>query len=334
MAIFLFLPAVVSADIVAPYLKGIRQSYKISNINDYPDYLFYRGVYVGNGLNILGGVKDGLPAESLKEGEPFECYGPAHSYFGAIIAIKKNDIKESFFSNDFCNGRHPCVDINNDKIVIDHGIVLNSFRHRHEKDPVNYEVLTFKITSLDDKNLVLENKSITYGYEDGEETKMYEKPGVTPPPSRTVSNFQKSLSFYEHKSMKKVPFSQFSSSASAYPGVDTDFLVILFVSLLATFLVEYVVIRFLSRGAIRNLFLYAFIINLITNPAGNLMYCFFAPNNKAFFIVEGIIVVIESFLMLKFFKVKYKKALLYSFLANLATILISLFWYSLIFLAW
>lgn len=94
-----------------------------------------------------------------------------------------------------------------------------------------------------------------------------------------------------------------------------------------TFLIELGVVKFFMKKwakkkkiDLKKIALYVFLINLFTWPIANfILYDFIGMN---LLIVELIVVILETFLLKWAFKLEYKKALLLSFVANLASAII------------
>lgn len=82
-----------------------------------------------------------------------------------------------------------------------------------------------------------------------------------------------------------------------------------------TFVIEFFVVYFFIRKDYLKVLFYVFLINLFTWPLANLFYGFGAN----FYFIEFCVFLAESVLIMLLFQVKYKKALLISFIANLLT---------------
>jgi|SRR3989344_6139847 len=89
--------------------------------------------------------------------------------------------------------------------------------------------------------------------------------------------------------------------------------------LLLTIIVEFIIFWLIIKDKPTKLFFYSFIINSFTQPLGIFLYQNALIN---FYIAELLIFILESFLISLLFKIKYKKAFLISFLANIVTALI------------
>lgn len=95
-------------------------------------------------------------------------------------------------------------------------------------------------------------------------------------------------------------------------------------SLIITILIEFIVIWFFIKKNIPQLFLYTILINSFTLPIATYVYQNILSN---FLFIEIIVVFLESFLIMWLLEIKYIKALLVSFVANLLTSMISLLFF-------
>ena len=76
------------------------------------------------------------------------------------------------------------------------------------------------------------------------------------------------------------------------------------------------------------LFLVVSLMNLILNPAMNIIFYFAIPDEKTYWlalaIAEILTTLIESLIVFLFMKIKYPKVLLFAFLANAASLVVGL----------
>ena len=93
-----------------------------------------------------------------------------------------------------------------------------------------------------------------------------------------------------------------------------------FIPLLLTIIIEFVIFWLIIKNKPTKLFFYSIIINLFTQPFGTYLY---QNTLISFYLVELLIIIIESVLISLLFEIKYKKAILISVLANITTALIS-----------
>lgn len=86
-----------------------------------------------------------------------------------------------------------------------------------------------------------------------------------------------------------------------------------------TVLFEFVIVSFFIKKNYIQLFIYVLLINLFTWPIANFLYGIYFN----FYFIEIGVILIESILLMLLLKIKYTKSLLISFLANLASALMS-----------
>lgn len=91
--------------------------------------------------------------------------------------------------------------------------------------------------------------------------------------------------------------------------------------LIITILIEWGVVYFFIRKDLLRLFLYVLLINSFTLPIATYFYQNILNN---LFFIECMVLFVESFLIMWLLEIKYKKALLISFVANFITFLIGL----------
>jgi len=180
-----------------------------------------------------------------------------------------------------------------------------------ESNPLNgiTDVLTIK--SIDNNNLIIEKTKVIYTYNDGTtEEKYYQNQNERPEPSKKLSII------LLYKYYWGIPF-------------------------IITFFVEFLIIWLFIKGKVIKPLSTSFLINFITVPIANFIYTVPAFLNYIYYsgiedytlilIVEIFIFIIESLFLKWLLKIKYPKALLISFVANLVTFLIGLFLMPIIF---
>ena len=91
-------------------------------------------------------------------------------------------------------------------------------------------------------------------------------------------------------------------------------------SLIITIVLEFSIIWIFIRNKTPKLFLYSVLVNTFTLPLATFSYQNLINN---FYIVELLVIFVESVLIWKLLKTKYQRALLISFIANFITALIS-----------
>jgi hypothetical protein len=92
-------------------------------------------------------------------------------------------------------------------------------------------------------------------------------------------------------------------------------------SLLITIVVEFIVTLILIRKDWKKIFWYNLLINCATQPPANFLYNFAQGN---FYLLEIIVILVETWLIGKLYELTWKRALLISFCANGLTALIAI----------
>ena len=96
----------------------------------------------------------------------------------------------------------------------------------------------------------------------------------------------------------------------------------LLISLVLTILLEFIVYLIFIRKNVGKLFLYSMLINAFTNPLANLF------SSEYIFYLYGIelaVIIVESFFIMLLLKMRYWKAFLLSFIANLVSAILGFF---------
>ncbi|NMB86139.1 MAG: hypothetical protein A4E44_00966 [Methanosaeta sp. PtaB.Bin018] len=99
------------------------------------------------------------------------------------------------------------------------------------------------------------------------------------------------------------------------------FLQSLVFALILTILIEFAIFFATIRQDPPRLFLYSALINSFTNPLFNYIYNYELHN---LYLLESAVALVECFLIKHLLEVGYREAMLVSFLANLASLLIGL----------
>jgi len=168
----LLVPSAVSADVMMPGQKSVSWCYEISNIGDYPDYVFI----------ITGHV---IGYEIVKE-DCFTFYKNAQPY---IYAIAKNEFNETELSGLLSEG---VENLNNylEQNFPKSDITLEAFGTVPEDDPLKDVVITLQIRSLDENTFDVDKSMITYTYADGtSEEKVFQRQDVLPDRSKKAFPF-------------------------------------------------------------------------------------------------------------------------------------------------
>lgn len=164
-------PAGASADIVPLDRKPVDSTFKISNLGDYPDYLF-----------LLHGKP--LPTyELIKAGEPFSIYKLGAA---SIYAIKKSDFDELELSENTPPESEKFFQDNPKLISSD--LKLKSHPTVAKDDPLEKAVTYLRIDSLKENEFKIVKTKVVYTYEDGaSEEKTFKSDDTIPEPSKKQS---------------------------------------------------------------------------------------------------------------------------------------------------
>ncbi|MBI5680877.1 MAG: hypothetical protein HZC47_08295 [Methanobacterium sp.] len=173
LLIILSIPSAVFADVIEPGTKQVGLTYKISNIQNYPDYIF---------------LAHGTPAPeyALLNSSEFSFY--KLSTF-SIYAIKKSDFNE----NELKSMDTSEIDnfFKNDPRVIKSKIMLEgSYGTVGMSNPLENATVILEITSLNGNNLEIKKSKVVYAYIDGstQEESISEQNNL-PEPSKNNMSF-------------------------------------------------------------------------------------------------------------------------------------------------
>lgn len=165
----------VKADVITPGTSPVDYCFKITNLNQYPEYIF---------LTLINSpVIDNPDNKILKSGECMDLGG--YRVYGEIYAIKRSDIN---LKNDILDnqGKQSFKDFDSKK----EKMISGSEKISPIRDlPSGYQVEkvadVFEIADINDNNFKLNNKSIVYTYKNGEsEEKAYIDGQGIPKPSQ------------------------------------------------------------------------------------------------------------------------------------------------------
>lgn len=171
MLILTFFPSNACADVIEPGMKEIKNYYKISNINDYSDYVF-----------LIHGNPS--PMYEIINSSKFSFYKLSHV---SIYAVRR-----SYFNEDYLKDKSDAEIqeyFQNNPEVIHSNIELDGLYGTVKMDnPLDTAVTILKVVSLNDNELEIEKSKIIYVYNDGSlEEKIFKKQNDTPQPSQNTS---------------------------------------------------------------------------------------------------------------------------------------------------
>jgi len=169
--IFTALIPAAFADVIEPGMKNINYNYKISNIDDYPEYIF---------------LAHGVPSPSLEiiTSKEFSFYKLSTV---SIYAVKKSDLNEEELKNmddlqNFFN--------NNSKLISSDIKLDGSYGNIGMDNPLDNVLLELEITSINDNKMNIKKSKVIYTYSDGStQEELIENQDVLPEPSKnSISN--------------------------------------------------------------------------------------------------------------------------------------------------
>lgn len=167
-----FTPAAF-ADVIEPGMKNINYNYKISNIDDYPEYIF---------------LAHGVPSPSLEiiTSKEFSFYKLSAV---SIYAVKKSDLNEEELNN--MNDLELQNFFNNNSKLISSDIQFDgSYGNVGMDNPLDNVLLELEITSINDNKMNIKKSKVIYTYSDGStQEELIKNQDVLPEPSKnSISN--------------------------------------------------------------------------------------------------------------------------------------------------
>lgn len=171
----LFIPSAF-ADVIQPGEKDINFDYQLTNIQDYPDYVF-----------ILHGMPS--PTMEILSSSEFSFYKLSTC---SIYAIKKTDFNKINMSK--MNDTEIETFLMNDSRVARSNLELEGqYGSVTIDNPLESALVLLSINSIQGNNLEIQKNKIVYGYSDGQKTeKAFQNQNQTPEPP----NSQKPLKNY------------------------------------------------------------------------------------------------------------------------------------------
>jgi hypothetical protein len=162
--VFSVFPQAVSADLIIPGTKSVNWCYEISNINDYPNYVFVFNEERVTGYRVINQE---------------DCFSFYKIGLGSIYAIPKTEFNESELNREFFEENNPKL--------IKSNIQLNAFGSVQENDPLQKAVITLDILLLSESSFDIQKSKVTYTYTDGtSEEKVFQSQEIMPKPSKTA----------------------------------------------------------------------------------------------------------------------------------------------------
>lgn len=165
--ILLSLMGTSSADVIDPGEKNVPYSYKISNIQDFPDYVF-----------ILHGIPN--PSIELLNSSEFSFYKLSTC---SIYAVPRNLYNQ--MQIDQMNESQVSEFLNNDSRVARSSLKLDgTYGNVNQANPLDNALIILNIKSITGNNLNIHKEKIIYGYNNGQNVeKPYLSQNQTPEPT-------------------------------------------------------------------------------------------------------------------------------------------------------
>ncbi len=157
------------ADVIEPGKKEINLSYKISNINNYPYYIF-----------LLHGSPS--PSYNILNSSEFSFYKLSTA---SIYAVKRSKFNQDFLNQD----NQSVIDsyFNVDPNVIHSNLTLEgSYGSVDENKQLNDALVVLEIVSVNDTSLEIKKSKIIFSFTDGTtQEKAFKDDNITPVPTKT-----------------------------------------------------------------------------------------------------------------------------------------------------
>ena len=158
LSVFLFLTPAAFADVIEPGQKVITYDYKLTNIDNFPDFVF---------------ILHGMPNPSL------EILNSSVFNFYKLSTCSIYAVPKTVFNNvqlDKMNESQVEEFLNNDSRVARSNLELEGiYKTVSSNDPLNSALVLLEIKSINDTNLDIQKTRVVYGYSDG---KNDEKPFI------------------------------------------------------------------------------------------------------------------------------------------------------------
>lgn len=161
------------ADVIEPGMKNIEIYYNISNIQNYPDYVF-----------LIHGTPS--PSFEIINSSEFTFYKLSTV---SIYAILKTKINENEIKNmDDSNFEY--LFKNNSNIIKSDITLQGSSKSVNINDPLEKIIITLNINSINDKTMNITKSKITYIYNDSSiQEEAFKDQNSTPEPSKNSIAF-------------------------------------------------------------------------------------------------------------------------------------------------
>ncbi|AUB56187.1 hypothetical protein [Methanobacterium subterraneum] len=167
LLILLSTMGISSADVINPGEKNVPFSYQISNIQDYPDYVF-----------ILHGTPN--PSIEVLNSSEFSFYKLSTCSIYAVPRKVYNDVQMNQMDENQVDEF-----IKNDSRVARSSLKLEgTYGNVNEANPLETALIILNIKSIQGNNLDIQNEKIIYGYNNGLKVeKPFQSQNQTPEPT-------------------------------------------------------------------------------------------------------------------------------------------------------
>lgn len=157
------------ADVIEPGKKNINLSYKILNINDFPNYIF-----------LLHGTPS--PSHEILNSSEFSFYKLSTA---SVYAVKKSNFNKEILDQQ----DNEAMDnyFNNNSNVLHSNLELSgSYGTLNETSNLNNAVIILEIVSVNDTSLLMKKSKIIFNFTDGTtQEKNFLNDNTTPEPTKT-----------------------------------------------------------------------------------------------------------------------------------------------------
>jgi hypothetical protein len=161
------------ADVIEPGMKNIDSYYIITNINDYPEYVFLAHGTPLPDIEIINSCKFGFYKLSTV----------------SIYAIKKSEFNEEELKNIGDSALQNFFN-NNSKLISSNIQLDGSYGEVGIDNPLESALIELEITSIKDTSMTIKKSKVIYSYSDGSiEEKAIENQSSLPEPSKNSNNW-------------------------------------------------------------------------------------------------------------------------------------------------
>ncbi len=176
----LSITSVAFADVIEPGMKEIKYYYKVSNIDNYPEYIF---------------LAHGTPSPIMEivNSSEFSFYKFSTV---SIYALKKSDFNENELKN-MDDGELENFFKNDPRVIRSDIELQGSYKNVVIANPLDKALVVLEIKSIKENKLEIEKSKVVYAYVDGTlEEEKFKDQNTTPEPSKNSVSFWSDQLFY------------------------------------------------------------------------------------------------------------------------------------------